>query len=166
MPFTFRCIQRDSELPAIMRLIEQDLSEPYSIYTYRYFTHNYPHLCILAHHPTHATDNGTDERTEGKLAGVIIGRIDEHKRGLRGYIAMLAVAPPFRRLGLATELVSRLLDVLHHEAQVVEVVLEAEENNAAALKLYERLGFVRDKWLPNYYLCGSHAFRLKLYMQS
>lgn len=159
-----------------MRLIEQDLSEPYSIYTYRYFTHNYPHLCILAHHSRHdrlsllpaysANNSGDEEMMEGELAGVVIGRVDEHKRGLRGYIAMLAVAPAFRRLGLATELVSRLLDVLHHERQVVEVVLEAEENNEAALRLYERLGFARDKWLPNYYLCGSHAFRLKLYMQN
>lgn len=30
-----------------MELITKDLSEPYSIYTYRYFIHNWPHLCIL-----------------------------------------------------------------------------------------------------------------------
>ena len=39
----------DSELqmPDIMRLITKDLSEPYSIYTYRYFIHNWPKLCFL-----------------------------------------------------------------------------------------------------------------------
>ena len=39
----------DSELqmPDIMRLIQKDLSEPYSIYTYRYFIHNWPHLCFM-----------------------------------------------------------------------------------------------------------------------
>ena len=31
----------------IMTLITKDLSEPYSIYTYRYFIHNWPKLCFL-----------------------------------------------------------------------------------------------------------------------
>lgn len=37
----------ESQMPAIMHLITKDLSEPYSIYTYRYFIHNWPHLCYL-----------------------------------------------------------------------------------------------------------------------
>ena len=43
-----------------------------------------------------------------------------------------------------------------------EVALEAEVSNAGALRLYERLGFIRDKRLQRYYLNGSDAFRLKL----
>lgn len=35
------------QMPDIMRLIQKDLSEPYSIYTYRYFIHNWPKLCFL-----------------------------------------------------------------------------------------------------------------------
>lgn len=35
------------QLPEIIRLIENDLSEPYSVYTYRYFIHNWPNLCFL-----------------------------------------------------------------------------------------------------------------------
>lgn len=34
-------------LPAIMKLISNDLSEPYSIYTYRYFIHNWPDHCYV-----------------------------------------------------------------------------------------------------------------------
>lgn len=37
----------ESQMPDIMRLIQKDLSEPYSIYTYRYFIHNWPKLCFL-----------------------------------------------------------------------------------------------------------------------
>lgn len=42
-------VQYESELqmPMIMKLIQKDLSEPYSIYTYRYFIHNWPKLCFL-----------------------------------------------------------------------------------------------------------------------
>ncbi|MBN3284086.1 NAA30 acetyltransferase, partial [Polyodon spathula] len=44
-----RYVRYESELqmPDIMRLITKDLSEPYSIYTYRYFIHNWPQLCFL-----------------------------------------------------------------------------------------------------------------------
>lgn len=37
----------ERQMPDIMRLIQKDLSEPYSIYTYRYFIHNWPQLCFL-----------------------------------------------------------------------------------------------------------------------
>lgn len=42
-------VQYESELqmPMIMKIIQKDLSEPYSIYTYRYFIHNWPKLCFL-----------------------------------------------------------------------------------------------------------------------
>ncbi len=39
--------QSELQMPDIMRLIQKDLSEPYSIYTYRYFIHNWPHLCFM-----------------------------------------------------------------------------------------------------------------------
>ena len=39
--------ESEKQMPDIMRLITKDLSEPYSIYTYRYFIHNWPKLCFL-----------------------------------------------------------------------------------------------------------------------
>ena len=45
-----------------------------------------------------------------------------------------------------------------------EVVLETEVTNGAALSLYENLGFVRDKYLHQYYLNGEDAYRLKLWL--
>lgn len=34
-------------LPAIRQLISKDLSEPYSIYVYRYFLYQWGHLCFM-----------------------------------------------------------------------------------------------------------------------
>lgn len=34
-------------LPAIRTLIAKDLSEPYSIYVYRYFLYQWGHLCFM-----------------------------------------------------------------------------------------------------------------------
>lgn len=44
---TYLGYESESQMPDIMRLIQKDLSEPYSIYTYRYFIHNWPKLCFL-----------------------------------------------------------------------------------------------------------------------
>lgn len=37
----------EHQINDIMALIDKDLSEPYSIYTYRYFINNWPKLCIV-----------------------------------------------------------------------------------------------------------------------
>jgi peptide alpha-N-acetyltransferase len=47
----------------------------------------------------------------------------------------------------------------------VQVALETETTNAAAIKLYERLGFLRSKRLHRYYFNGNSAFRLILYLK-
>lgn len=47
----------------------------------------------------------------------------------------------------------------------MQVVLETEVTNQAALSLYENLGFVRDKYLHQYYLNGVDAYRLKLWLR-
>lgn len=47
-----------------------------------------------------------------------------------------------------------------------EIVLETEVTNRVALSLYEKLGFVRDKYLYQYYLNGENAYRLKLWLKA
>ena len=44
---TYIVYESELNMPDIIRLIQKDLSEPYSIYTYRYFIHNWPHLCFM-----------------------------------------------------------------------------------------------------------------------
>jgi hypothetical protein len=77
----------DSELqmPDIMKLMKTALSEPYSIYTYRYFIHNWPQLCVLA-------------KCEGVCVGAIVCKLEMHNFSTRrGYIAMLAVDERYRK---------------------------------------------------------------------
>ena len=44
----------------------------------------------------------------------------------------------------------------------MEIALETEVTNTAAMKLYERLGFLKSKRLHRYYLNGNSAFRFLL----
>jgi len=78
---------------------------------------------------------------------------------------MLAVNSSYRGHGIATSLVRQAIDVMK-ERGADEVVLETEESNIPAMKLYERLGFVRSKKLHRYYLNGNSAFRLVLHLKA
>lgn len=40
-------------LPSIRALISKDLSEPYSIYVYRYFLYQWGHLCYMVRSTRH-----------------------------------------------------------------------------------------------------------------
>ncbi len=84
---------------------------------------------------------------------------------MRGYIAMLAVAAPYRGHGVATVLVKRAIDAMN-QRDADEIVLETEETNVPAMRLYERLGFLRSKKLHRYYLNGNSAYRLVLLLKS
>lgn len=138
------------QLRQIMALMSAELSEPYSIFTFRHFLEGWPHLCFVAH-----------DRASGRLVGAIVNKAELRQRTqrVRGYVAMLAVERPYRRGGLGRRLAATGLQAMCMECD--EVLLETEECNTAALRLYERLGFVRDKRLPRYYLNNNDAFRLK-----
>jgi len=152
-PITYIQYTDETQMPLIMRLIQKDLSEPYSIYTYRYFIHNWPNLCFLA------------MSGEDNCVGAIVCKLDLHKKvARRGYIAMLAVDSNYRKRRIGSTLVKKAIEAMV-EDDADEVVLETEITNKPALKLYENLGFVRDKRLFRYYLNGVDASRLKLWLR-
>lgn len=93
---------REKEYVAAMRqLISKDLSEPYSIYVYRYFLYQWGDLCFLA----------MDDKDE--MVGVVVSKLEPHRDGpLRGYIAMLAVREEYRGRGIATKLVRMAIDAM------------------------------------------------------
>lgn len=143
--------ETEVHLPDLTALITKDLSEPYSIYTYRYFLHNWPQLSFLAY-------------CKKECVGAIVCKLDQHRKNIwRGYIAMLVVRKDFRRYKIGSKLVQKAIRRMIEQG-CDEVVLETEVTNRAALNLYENLGFVRDKRLLRYYLNGVDAWRLKLWL--
>lgn len=152
----FSTFESEASLPDIMALVEKDLSEPYSVFTYRYFVLGWPELTILAR-----------EAADSKLLGVIVCKADRQNRRkrLRGYIAMLAVEKDHRKRGIGSYLAYQAI-LKMKEMGCDEVVLETELSNSGALSLYGKLGFTRDKRLCRYYLNGGDAFRLKLWFTS
>lgn len=141
-------------------MISRDLSEPYPIYTYRYFVQQWPELTYMIYH-------------KDACLGCVVSKLDDHTKPAkgesqpmpctrkRGYIAMLSVEPEYRRLGLGRLLVKKSIDTMI-ENGADEILLETELINEAALRLYESFGFIRDKRHMSYYLNGNDAFKLKL----
>ena len=147
--------KEEEYLPQIRALIASDLSEPYSIYVYRYFLYQWAELCFMA----------VDNTQNNKLAGVVICKLERHRGGpMRGYIAMLATQKEYRGKGIATTLVCKAIDLMI-EKDADEIALETEETNESAMRLYEKLGFLRSKKLHRYYLNGNSAYRLLLYLK-
>lgn len=144
-------INDDIQFNTIKKLIDEDLSEPYSIYVYRFFLNQWPNLSYLA------WIDGVE-----KPIGCIVCKSELH-RGvrLRGYIGMLAVDKNFRGRGIAKKLITLAIDMMIKE-KCDEIMLETECSNAAALHLYENMGFIRMKRLFRYYLNQGDAFKLIL----
>lgn len=96
---TFKEYENELQMPDIMRVIQRELSEPYSIYTYRYFIHNWPKLCFLA-------------MDGDSCIGAIVCKLDIHRQMTkRGYIAMLAVDAAYRKFKVGTTLVQKAIEV-------------------------------------------------------
>ena len=67
-----------------------------------------------------------------------------------GYISNVAVAPEYRRMGIADALISELLRRAN-ELELSFVTLEVRESNAPARALYEKNGFSDVGLRKNYY---------------
>lgn len=138
----------------LKKLIDADLSEPYSIYVYRYFLNRWPELTFLAF----------DDESESPDTpiGCVICKSELHRsRRMRGYIGMLAVESKYRGRGIAKTLVKNVMEKMQRDG-CDEIMLETEVENKVALSLYEGMGFIRMKRMFRYYLNEGDAFKLIL----
>ncbi|GAA6010803.1 hypothetical protein JCM11491_002953 [Sporobolomyces phaffii] len=123
---TYRAYRGEQDLEHIVGLVDDELSEPYNLYTYRYFLDQWPHLCFFAF-------------SGSTPLGVIISKVEPHTKSsdfvvldpaaawhaladagggasidpetgekrrykMRGYLAMLSVKKGWRGKGIATHL--------------------------------------------------------------
>jgi N-alpha-acetyltransferase 30 len=112
-PITYEVYQNEESLPAIMAIVDRDLSEPYNVFTYRYFLNNWPGLCFIVS----TTMLGThlffleflltepcalsQASSNGRTVGTVVCKADkDQEERLSGYIAMLAVDEQYRHRGI------------------------------------------------------------------
>ena len=84
----------EAMLQEIQVLVAKDLSEPYSVFTYRYFLHKWPSLCVCVY-------SEVGEKAErGEMIAAIVCKADDERGQMKGYIAMLAVSKSHRNRGI------------------------------------------------------------------
>lgn len=101
-----------------------------------------------------------DEITNNRLAKYYIA-IDSNAEGIVGYVGMwhivdeihitnIAVMPTYRRKGVASALISNIIDYATMN-EVVGITLEVRRSNESAILLYEKYGFINYGIRKNYY---------------
>ena len=123
----------ESHVPVVARLEALCFSEPWSESSLASELRNPLSLWLVA------TENGKVVGYVGSQT--VLGEAD---------MMNLAVAPEFRRRGVAEHLVNKLIDHLH-KSEVTCLTLEVRVSNAPAISLYVKLGFVNVGRRPNYY---------------
>ena len=81
---------------------------------------------------------------------VLIGGCGLTHIGLEGDIHNVMVAPEYRGRGVATRMLSVLLEEGEKQG-IQEFTLEVRVSNVAAIKVYEKLGFVSEGIRPRFY---------------
>ena len=124
---------RAEDVPAVSRLEEQTFSMPWSAESFFRMIEKEENAYFVA-------------EEDGKILGgcgllLIAGE---------GNITNVVVAPQARRRGIATGLLTYLLSE-GDRAGLTAYTLEVRVSNAAAIGLYEKLGFVSEGIRPNFY---------------
>ncbi|KAM0677918.1 N-alpha-acetyltransferase 30, partial [Conglomerata obtusa] len=144
MLITYGHIEKYDDLSDVCTFLKHHLNEAYQFFAYSIFYTKYNKYCYIA-------------KINTQLVGVVLAKTEACRYG---YIGMFAVDKQYRRKGIGTRLLDMCLQSFF-ENRIYDIVLETEYDNYAAIRLYEKCGFIKVNFFKNYYLNNKHAFRLQ-----
>lgn len=143
---------RSDDLNRVMSINMECLPENYSSFFYMDLYRRFPKIFLVAD-------------ADGDLQGYIMCRIE---RGLsklqllrpirQSHVVSIAVREPYRRRGVATQLMLKAMLEGKDEYDASECFLEVRVGNEPAILLYEKLGFSKVKRNFGYYMDGEDAW--------
>jgi [ribosomal protein S18]-alanine N-acetyltransferase len=89
-------------------------------------------------------------KADSTIAGFIIAQVEIEENTEFGHIVTINVAPKCRRKKVATQMLHEI-EALLKQRGIAECRLEVREDNHAAIKLYQGLGYQTVGKLENYY---------------
>ena len=144
-------IYRSDDLNRVMAINEECLPENYSTFFYRDLYQRFPKTFIVA-------------EADGAIQGYIMCRIERGLSKLKtfrtarqAHVVSIAVREPYRRRGIASELMTTAMENGVEEYNVNECFLEVRVSNQPAINLYEKLGFTNVNRKLGYYMDGEDA---------
>ena len=101
----------------------------------------------------------------GEKAGIVVGYALVVHNQKRSELDSIAVAPSHRGGGIAAALMNRLTAILRRRG-VSTMTLMVRLDNAAAIALYRKLGFRRERRIEGYYEDGAPGWRMRVSFES
>jgi ribosomal-protein-alanine N-acetyltransferase len=151
--YTIR-VFRSEDLERVMSINEECLPENYSAYFYTGLYQKFPFTFLVA-------------EADGELQGYIMCRIERGFSKLGGlvptrlcHIVSIAVREPYRRRGIAYNIITQAMKNGSEEYGAAECYLEVRFSNEPAIKLYEKLRFDKVKRNYGYYIDGEDAWTM------
>jgi len=144
-----RCTVEDLE--GVIKVNEQELPEDYPYFFYKSILDNYPESFLVA-------CNSNKE-----IIGYIMWRVERTpaitslKLKNNGHLVSIAVLKNYRRLGIATTLLSHSMKKIK-KYKIDEYVLEVRISNFEATNLYKRFNFITHSTKEKYYRDGENAY--------
>ncbi|XP_039264830.1 N-alpha-acetyltransferase 20-like [Styela clava] len=115
------------------------LTETYGLSFYLQYLAKWPEFFTIAESPS------------GETMGYIMGKVEGRQpEEWHGHVTAVTVAPEYRRLGLAAELMRRLEEV-SEQKQGYFVDLFVRKSNEIAVGMYKRLGYSVYRTVIGYY---------------
>ncbi len=143
---------RMSDLPAMQACNLLCLPENYQMKYYFYHIVSWPQLLYVA-------------EDEGKIVGYVLAKMEEETlpgEEPHGHITSLAVLREYRKLGLATRLMSTVQKIMLECYDAQYVSLHVRVSNKAALTLYkDTLGFQVHAVESKYYADQEDAYDMR-----
>jgi len=118
------------------------LTETYGLPFYMQYLAHWPEYFKVAESPT------------GEIMGYIMGKAEGPDENWHGHVTCLSIAPEYRRLGLAANLMG-LLEKTSEAKKCFFVDLFVRVSNKVATGMYERLGYTVYRTVLEYYSGGA-----------
>jgi N-alpha-acetyltransferase 10/11 len=152
-PLIMVCVRpaRQADLLSMQACNLMCLPENYQMKYYFYHMLSWPQLLYVA-------EDG------GKIVGYVLAKMEDDTPGSEphGHITSLAVLREYRKLGLATQLMSTVEKIMLECFDARYVSLHVRVSNKAALTLYkDTLGFAVNDTEVKYYADGEDAFDMR-----
>ena len=143
---------RSDDLDTVMEINAETLPENYSTFFYRDLYRRFPETFLVA-------------EADGAIQGYMMCRIERGLSKLKSlrpakqcHVVSIAVKEPYRRRGIASELMTVVMERAKENYGAKECFLEVRVSNEAAINLYEKLGFSKVKRNYGYYIDGEDAW--------
>lgn len=98
---------------------------------------------------------------DGTLMAYVIGKAEGEGRIWHGHVSAVTVAPEYRRLGLASKLMSFTETLSQDTYNCYFVDLFVRKSNSLAIGMYKRMGYVVYRTILNYYGGDEDAYDMR-----